>query len=264
MKKTSVKKYGLANWSVIPMRAHPNERSEMVSQLLFGDLYKVLKEKEKWVKIEVDSDSHVGWIDRLLLFEISPEAYFVYKSSPAIVLSSPYNEVSDADSRQLILPGSIIYNIQNNRFILGQKVYEIGEYATVEEPFSRQKIVETAMLYLNSPYLWGGKTPYGIDCSGFTQMVYRINGIEIPRDAYQQAEKGMGLSFLSEAKPGDLAFFDNEEGKIIHVGMILEGNKIIHASGQVKIDSIDHYGIFNADTQTYSHQLRIIQNIIQD
>ena len=117
-------------------------------------------------------------------------------------------------------------------------------------------------MYINSPYLWGGRSPFGIDCSGFVQLVYRMNGIQLPRDASDQAKIGQTLSFIEEAEEGDLAFFDNNEGDIIHVGIMLEDNRIIHASGKVRIDKIDHQGIYNVDTKQYSHRLRIIKAII--
>jgi cell wall-associated NlpC family hydrolase len=118
------------------------------------------------------------------------------------------------------------------------------------------------MLFLNAPYLWGGKTPFGIDCSGFTQTVYKLNGIKLLRDAYQQAEQGETLSFVEEAEAGDLAFFDNEEGRIVHVGIVLDNNKIIHASGKVRIDGFDHHGIFNNEKRDYSHKLRLLKRIV--
>ena len=111
----------------------------------------------------------------------------------------------------------------------------------------KEKLVENALMYLNAPYLWGGRSPVGIDCSGFTQIVYRLQGVDLPRDAYQQAKVGTTLSFVEESEPGDLAFFDNNEGKIIHVGIILEDNHIVHASGKVRIDRIDQQGIFNTE-----------------
>jgi hypothetical protein len=127
---------------------------------------------------------------------------------------------------------------------------------------AKSNIIATAYLYLNAPYLWGGKTPFGIDCSGFTQMVYKLNGYQLLRDASQQASQGEVLSFIEESEPGDLAFFDNEEGHIIHVGIILENNYIIHASGKVRVDRLDHLGIYNAETNRHTHRLRVIKKII--
>ena len=124
-----------------------------------------------------------------------------------------------------------------------------------------EELLNTAKLFLNAPYLWGGKTIFGIDCSGFTQLVYKLSGYKLPRDAWQQAELGHPLSFVEEAQAGDLAFFDNEEGKIVHVGIILPNNEIIHASGKVRIDKFDHYGIFHSENKKYSHMLRVIKRI---
>ena len=125
----------------------------------------------------------------------------------------------------------------------------------------KEKLAENALMYLNAPYLWGGRSPLGIDCSGFTQMVYRLQGVDLPRDAYQQAEVGTTLSFVEESEAGDLAFFDNNEERITHVGIILENNHIIHASGKVRIDRIDQQGIFNKELGTHTHKLRLIKSI---
>lgn len=136
------------------------------------------------------------------------------------------------------------------------------EGAKVEGSLNKSNIVNTALLYLNTPYLWGGKTPFGIDCSGFTQMVYKLNGFNILRDASQQASQGEVLSFIEESSPGDLAFFDNNEGEITHVGIIMEDHRIIHAHGKVRIDLLDQSGIYNLDTKTHSHKLRVIKKIV--
>jgi cell wall-associated NlpC family hydrolase len=136
------------------------------------------------------------------------------------------------------------------------------EGSSVQENFAKDNLIDTAILYLNTPYLWGGKTPFGIDCSGFTQMVYKINGYPLKRDASQQVEQGEALSFIEESEPGDLAFFDNPEGDITHVGIIMKDNYIIHAHGKVRIDRLDHTGIFNIQTNLHTHKLRVIKRII--
>jgi len=125
--------------------------------------------------------------------------------------------------------------------------------------FEADTVRETAFAYLDVPYIWGGKSKFGIDCSGFCQQVYKAFGIRLPRDAYQQAALGEVVGFLQEVQCGDLAFFDNEEGKITHVGMMLSSQEIIHASGKVRIDKIDNQGIINVDTGARTHRLRIIK-----
>jgi len=137
-----------------------------------------------------------------------------------------------------------------------------GEINHPEEGDVRKQLLELAMVFRNAPYLWGGRSPFGIDCSGLTQVLYKMVGLNIKRDAYQQAEQGQTLSFVEESDVGDLAFFDNDEGQIIHVGMLLGGNSILHASGKVRVDKLDHQGIFNVDTGRYSHKLRLIRRII--
>jgi cell wall-associated NlpC family hydrolase len=122
--------------------------------------------------------------------------------------------------------------------------------------------VNDALLYLNAPYVWGGRTPFGIDCSGFVQMVYKMKKIKLLRDASQQASQGEVISLLGEAEPGDLAFFDDAEGKITHVGLLIDRSHIIHCSGKVRIDVLDHEGIYNEAVQKYTHKLRLIRRIV--
>ena len=131
----------------------------------------------------------------------------------------------------------------------------------LENPKSKDNLVNTALHYLNSPYMWGGKSPFGIDCSGFVQCVYQLHGVQLPRDAYLQAEHGETLGFIDESEAGDLAFFDDEEGKITHVGIIMSDYHIIHAFGQVRIDRLDQTGIFNNALNKHTHKLRVIKKI---
>ncbi|MGO1585244.1 MAG: C40 family peptidase, partial [Mesonia sp.] len=161
------------------------------------------------------------------------------------------------DQQNQLIPISLGANI--NKVELGGYTYEGRKF---QGKIPKEQFLETAFLYLHAPYLWGGKTPFGIDCSGLTQMVYKLNGYSLLRDASQQARQGEALSFIEESEPGDLAFFDNQEGEIIHVGIIMRDNYVIHAHGKVRIDRLDHSGIFNVDTKQYSHNLRVIKKII--
>jgi len=253
-------KYGLSNLSIVPMRAEATDLSEMVNQILFGEQYKIIESRKKFSKIRLSHDKYEGWICNKQLFEIEKADY-------DNLLSSEKNYTTDvldiikSDSFQTIVMGSILPKIQDSIFRFHNTDY-MFEGLTINGKQERRMLIENAMMYLNSPYLWGGRTPFGIDCSGLSQMVYRLNGIDIPRDADEQAEVGTTLSFVEESEPGDLAFFDNDEGNIVHVGIMLENNHIIHASGKVRIDRIDQQGIFNTNLGNHTHKLRLIKKMI--
>jgi len=253
-------KYGLSNLSIVPMRAEATDLSEMVNQILFGEQYKIIENRKKFSKIRLSHDKYEGWICNKQLFEIEKADY-------DNLLSSEKNYTTDvldiikSDSFQTIVMGSVLPEIQNSIFRFNNTDYTFDGLTTNVKQ-EKGMLIENAMMYLNSPYLWGGRTPFGIDCSGLSQMVYRLNGIDIPRDADEQAEVGTTLSFVEESESGDLAFFDNAEGKIVHVGIILENNHVIHASGKVRIDRIDQQGIFNDDLGSHTHKLRLIKQIV--
>lgn len=237
------------------MRKESSHKSELVSQLLYGECFKVISKKKEWFQILTLSDKYTGWIDHKQVVGINKtEAEEISLQQPAFSTRLvDYIETADNKLTSLLL-GSNVKGAE----ILGHQ-YD-GPITTGKK--NKSEILKTASLYLNAPYLWGGKTPMGIDCSGFIQMVYRINGYSLPRDAFQQAESGEMLSFIDESEAGDLAFFDDEEGKIIHVGLLLENHYILHAHGKVRIDRIDQTGIYNIETQQHSHKLRIIKKMI--
>ena len=246
--------HGCCHLSIVPVRAIDNNRAEMVTQLLFGDVFEITDSVSDWVKIKMAFDNYEGWIDAKQYIPINFEQYNTLKDKELNCLTDLVEYVVDKEKQlTTVLIGSSV----EGTALLGYN-FEVN---TSSGEIKREKIVPTALLYLNAPYLWGGKTPFGIDCSGFVQMVYKTCGIKLKRDAYQQATQGQTLSFLEEAQPGDLAFFDNEEGKITHVGIIAENNSIIHAHGKVRIDKIDYTGIFNSEIKGYSHQLRLIKHI---
>ncbi len=247
--------YGFCHLSVIPVRETSSDLSQMTTQLLFGDVFEVLDKKDNWLQIQNAYDNYVGWIDEKQQVAIGIEEFDKLKK--VLFTNDKSGELILNEELYPLLPASSFPSDQ---------AFKIGDFSFETRlallPFSENrsdKISSIALSYLNAPYLWGGKTPFGIDCSGFTQSVYKIAGIKLKRDASQQATQGETLSFLSEAKAGDLLFFDNEEEKITHVGILLKDNKIIHASGKVRIDTIDHQGIFNAETKSYSHKLRLIK-----
>jgi len=247
--------YGFCNLNIVPVRWEPIDSSEMVTQLLFGDHFKVIEKRKKWSKIRIAFDQYEGWVDNKQYLDITEDQYNEIEQTPN-QLTGDVIDFLQGNENQLI-PISLGANI--NKVELGGYTYE-GR--TFQGKRSKEQFLETAFLYLHAPYLWGGKTPFGIDCSGLTQMVYKLNGYQLFRDASQQSKQGEALSFIEESEPGDLAFFDNQEGEIIHVGIIMKDNYVIHAHGKVRVDRLDHSGIFNVDTKQYSHNLRVIKKII--
>lgn len=256
-------KYGIIELSVVPGRAEASDKSEMVTQLLFGDVFTIIGEAEKFIKVKVHYDNYECWICRKQYLSIGESEFSQISNSPYHCTTDLVQVIEYKNNLLPIVQGSSLPHFKNDQFKIGNEVVNFNGNVSVPAKIgSKDKIVEDALMYLNAPYLWGGKSPFGIDCSGFTQIVYKINNIVIPRDAYQQAELGDSYSFVEEAEPGDLAFFDNEEGRITHVGILVSKNKIIHASGKVRIDTLDHQGIYNRETNSYTHKLRIIKNLI--
>jgi gamma-D-glutamyl-L-lysine dipeptidyl-peptidase len=254
--------YGICNLSVIPLRIDPNNSSEMISQLLFGEHFKIIEQRKNWSKIRLAFDNYEGWVDNKQFEQITEETYLNIENSEITLANELIEFATDEKENFITVPlgSSLPFYTKNNLLINNMNFNYEG--AVILEKQSKEAIINIAYKYLNSPYLWGGKTPFGIDCSGFTQMVYKLCGYKLLRDATQQATQGEVLSFIEESEPGDLAFFDNSEGAITHVGIIMKDNYIIHAHGKIRVDRIDHSGIFNIDTHRHTHKLRVIKKII--
>jgi len=263
--------YGICHLGIIPMRKENSHQSEMVSQLLYGECYKIVEKRKNWVKIRLEWDGYEGWIDQNQLNKISRESFDKITQSTLKISTDLVNYITTEENLLFpVLIGSDLRGLKTLRHRFE------GEFERPKK--SKKSLISTAYLFLNAPYLWGGKTllgidcsaftqmvykiKLGIDCSAFTQMVYKINGVKLSRDADQQSLQGQTLSFIEESEAGDLAFFDNAEGKITHVGLLLENHHIIHASGTVRIDRIDQSGIFNVETQSHSHKLRFIKKMM--
>jgi hypothetical protein len=252
--------FGICNLAIVPVRSEPSDRSEIVTQLLFGEHIEILERQNQWAKIKIQFDDYVGWVDSKQYQPIS-ETNYNQLSNESIILNADLIDYITAPNNLLLpIPLGASLSFLNNSEINTSNFDFEGTKTSGVKP--KSALINTAFMYLNAPYLWGGKTPFGIDCSGFTQMVYKLNGYKIHRDASQQALEGEPLSFIEESEVGDLAFFDNEEGKIIHVGIIMDNNYIIHASGKVRIDRLDHLGIYNAELNKHTHNLRVIKKII--
>ena len=255
--------YGICPLSVVPLRNAASDKSEMVSQVLFGEMVELVEKKGAWTKVRCTWDNYFGWMDSKQIKPISGADFYRYQDHYACSLEL----LQPAVGNGFYLPipiGSTLPNFDGLNFNLNGSSFTFSGQAIAPGDFelNAEMILKIARRYLYAPYLWGGRSPMGIDCSGFTQMVFKLAGVKLPRDARQQVQEGHLVDFIEEATPGDLAFFENKSGKITHTGIIMPSQMIIHASGQVRIDKIDHFGIFNVEQKKYSHKLRVIKRFL--
>jgi len=262
--------YGICNLSTISVRKEPSECAEMCTQLLFGEAYQLVEKSGKWMKIATCDCHYEGWITENMFNPIHELDVESYLKSEKYILKELLLFIKEFESGITfpIFIGSSFPIPKDNILILGESIFEVQlpenqktktNLLLSSEQYNLLRFVST---YLEAPYLWGGRTPAGIDCSGLIQIAFKSIGVNLPRDASQQIEYGENVDFIMEAKPGDVAFFQNEEGKVIHTGIIAGNGTIIHASGKVKIDSIDSTGIFNKKREQYTHYLRVIKRLI--
>ena len=246
-------KFGICNISIIPIRKEKSQKSEMTSQLLYGETFEILKFSDNWSYIKMNFDDYEGWIKNNQYVKIENKGFKVI-DEPRYCLDLVEFVESPEKKLKTIVMGS---NVSNATIL--NDIFE-GNFSNNEK--KKNEAVEIALSLINTPYLWGGRSPFGIDCSGFSQLAYKMIGVSLPRDAKDQAKIGSTLSFIDESQAGDLAFFHDDEDKIIHVGIILKDNHIIHASGKVRIDRLDQTGIYNNELNTHTHKLRFIKKII--
>lgn len=257
--------FGVCRLSLVPVRAEGSDKAELSTQLLFGEHYEVIStcKDRKWLKIKTHFDQYEGWIDARQHHSITKD-HFEYinradfKISTDVTTSILYNKNPLA-----ILMGSIIPISGSELFKMEEQFAFNGESKSLGQKRDAEHLKIIAKKYLNAPYQWGGKSPFGIDCSGFVQMVFKINGYKLLRDSAQQAKQGKGVE-LKDIQPGDLAFFKNKDEKISHVGIFLGEDKIIHASGKVRIDHLHEEGILHSESRVYTHTFSHLRRIISE
>jgi hypothetical protein len=258
--------YGVCRLSLVPVRKEPTQQAEQVTQLLFGDHYEVTEKSKdgKWLMIIMNYDQYNGWIDVKQHHEISLDYYNYMNEAEFKITTDLTSSLLYNKSPLAILMGSIIPISSAELFKMEEQFAFNGEAKNVGQKREFEYLKVVAQKYLNAPYLWGGRSPFGIDCSGFTQMVFKICGYRLYRDAWQQANQGKVIDELTQALPGDMAFFKNAENKIVHVGILLHQDKIIHASGRVRIDHLNEQGILNVENKIYTHELSHIRRMLTE
>ncbi len=252
---------GICTISLVPLRAEPDDRAEMVSQILFGESFDILQTHKQWMQVRLDWDGYTGWIDNKQALPV--EESFLREAAGETGISLELAQTIISHDRKFpIVFGSSLPMFDGMNFRIGKDKYVFNGQAHnpahnhIDPPSLLSRV---ARKFVNSPYLWGGRSPFGIDCSGLVQVLYKAIGLALPRDSYLQAQEGTAVDFTNETTVGDLAFFENSKGEIAHVGMLLEDRHIIHAYGQVRIDRLDHFGIYNQKEGKYTHKLRILK-----
>ena len=251
--------------SIAPVRAEPSDKAEQVTQLIFGEGYEVVAEQPKWLRVRLAADGYEGWLDAKQ-HQAVPAAWLAdyLAAQPHPRTLDIVGVVSDDHTRLPVQLGSVLPFFDGLTLQLGpdRKLFYNGLATNPRQPAPEGLLARAAALYRGAPYQWGGKSVFGLDCSGFTQQVFGLIGRQIPRDASQQVLVGDEVHFATQARLGDLAFFDNADGRIVHVGLVMGEGEILHASGEVRLDALDHHGIFHAGRGAYSHRLRVIKRLL--
>lgn len=258
-------KYGISPISVVPVRSSAVATSEICTQLLFGELVEVLEKKGKhWLKIRCQWDNAIGWIETNQIHLITPSEFQAYQNNFAYSLDLMQPIMGD-DHLMPITIGAHLPNFDGLQFKIGEKRYRFSGQAVFPSDMrpTPEMIQKLSQKYLYAPYLHGGRSPFGVDSTGFVQIVFQMVGIRFGREAVQQLTEGKAIDFVDQAQSGDLAFFENRAGRVTHVGIVLPEKQIIHAYGRVRIDRLDHYGIFDEKSGKYTHKLRVIRRVLE-
>lgn len=254
--------FAVCSVSVLPIRKEPAHRAEQVSQMLWGERAEVFTtDKNGWSYIRCEWDNYEGWVKDSQLVRIGIR---LFRRRLHFINISTNDYLLNQQDKSLLSPGSSLFLLIGKHINLNTSIVQFrGKKINLKKTTSsKDNVIKFSNIFIGTPYQWGGRSILGIDCSGFVQVVFKLMNIRLPRDAYQQAQKGESVGFLQEAKCGDLAFFNNEEGNINHVGILLDSQTIIHAtdtSGKVVIDSIDTIGIISRQLKKRTHQLRLIK-----
>jgi hypothetical protein len=257
---------GVCRLTLVPVRKTPADTAEQLTQLLFGDHYEVLESTpdSKWLRIRIVFDQYEGWIDSKQHHSVSRE-YFNYSQKAEFKITTDLTSgILYNKSTLLILMGSVIPISSSELFKMEEQFAFNGEAKNLGQKREFEFMKTIAQRYLHAPYVWGGKSPVGIDCSGLVQMVFKICGYPLLRDAVQQSKQGREVPAFDERRPGDLAFFRNDKNKITHVGLLLDGDKIIHSSGKVRIDLLTEAGIVHSESRGVTHVLSHLRRVLAE
>jgi hypothetical protein len=257
-------KFAVCPLSAIAVRNHPTQKSEMLTQILFGELVEIMEERGKaWCLIRCLWDDAVGWVasNQIVALNLAELPLFQKEEGLSLELFQP---ITASDHFLPVPMGARFPGFDGIRFRFFQKDYNFtGQVIFPTKSIAnRPLLVKIARRYLHAPFMWGGRSPLGIDAPGLVQMAFKLSGIRLPRTADQQVLQGQQIDFAEQASPGDVAFFENNTGRIVHTGIVLADNQILHAFGKVRVDVMDHFGIFDKDKKKYTHRLRVVKSFL--
>jgi len=253
--------------SIVPVRAEARESTEQNTQILFGELCEILEEQPRWTRVRLESDGQEGWVDAKMICPMNSEEYASYRAAldgAATVAMPMVYAVSENNGQTIPLTaGTRLANYKDGRFEVLGVGFRIDPTMVITQPveLNQENLLKTVRFFINVPYLWGGKNALGMDCSGFTQVVMSLFGKHLLRNASEQATQGTPVETLKQAQAGDLVFFDHEDGRISHVGIAIDSERVIHCSGRVKVEKLDEKGIFSAEQGGYTHHLVSIRRM---
>ncbi len=255
---------GICLITTAAVRMEPDHKREMVTQLLFGERFEILEQTEKWLHIDILRYHYHGWVARNQVEMTDQNTARSLERAGELVTGSHLETVTEAPSgnRFLLSAGSSYYANRDGKMSVNGKTYHYAGELLKGDNADGNNICRHALAFIHTPYLWGGRSAFGMDCSGLVQLVCKMTGITIPRDALVQANHGESIHLINESQPGDLVFFGKDEEEITHIGIIAGDGRVVHAHGLVRIDKIDHHGIFNETLKRYTHKLRLIKRVV--
>ncbi|MCF8381810.1 MAG: C40 family peptidase [Bacteroidales bacterium] len=258
--------FGICLQNYSPLRAEPSEKSEMLSQILYGELIKIIESNKStgFSKVILLYDDYEGWVDTKTIVSIDEDTYNRMSQLEEYVLPDINNRITLNNNSHLNIGAGSSLRLKKNIIIYPENVLSLENGINKNKGNNRDQVVQSALKWINIPYLWGGRSSCGADSPGFVQNIFKQVGIKLPRDSTQQAITGKSIDFHASLRPGDLAFFDNSDGIIVHVGIMLDPFRIIHSSGIIKVDRMDHQGIFSEAKVKYTHNLRLLKDVIGD